>query len=429
LARSGKAKAPRRAPPPTRCELLVAAVGARGDGVVHAEGGDIYVPYTLAGERIVASVSGDRGRVEEILAPSPLRVAPPCPHFGACGGCALQHMREDAYRNWKRQRVIEALARVGIDTVAVDETVAIEVASRRRATFIVERSSAGVSFAFHERASHRALPFESCEILHPDFLTGLAGAKRVCAALPPGWRRFRLAATLYENGFDIDLTGATAPPPEGETLARLAATMDQSRLLRLSIDAEPLLALNSPIVRFADVPVTPPPGAFLQASAAGEQAIVAHVLEGARDARRALDLFAGCGALSLPLSRAATVFAVDSDRNAIAALDAAARRSPHRPLTAEARNLFERPVRPEELREYDCVVFDPPRAGARAQAECLAGGDVPVVVAVSCNPATFARDATVLLGGGYALRRVTPIDQFAYSAHVELVAIFDRRRP
>ncbi|MEQ8934654.1 MAG: hypothetical protein RIE56_02550, partial [Amphiplicatus sp.] len=413
---------------PVIAELEIASLGARGDGIARGGGAETFVPYTLPEERVRALVSEGRGRVEEILTASPHRVQAPCRHFGDCGGCALQHASENFYLGWKRGLIIEALARAGLKEAPVGEVVRIEPATRRRASFAVKRTADRTVLGFNARASHRIVEIVSCGILRPALFDALPGLKDLAAALPGEWRSFDMSVSLCDNGLDVDVI----PPrglqePEGATLQNLGAAMRMAGIVRMSIDGQPLLTLTTPFVRFADVPVSLPAGGFLQASVEGEAALAGLVERSATGVRRTLDLFCGAGAFSLPLSKTATVHAVDSDRPAIAALAAAARSSPYRPITTEARNLFERPLMADDLRDYDLVLFDPPRAGAREQAGEIARSRVPAVIGVSCNPATFARDAALLAAGGYALLEVTPVDQFVYSPHVELVGVFAKR--
>ncbi|MBB5518119.1 class I SAM-dependent RNA methyltransferase [Amphiplicatus metriothermophilus] len=422
-----RARRIRRVAPARVAELVIDHLGARGDGVATVEGRGVFVPYTLPGERVRARIAGERGALEEILTPSPHRFAAPCRHFGGCGGCALQHAARGFYLDWKRRRIIEALARAGLKDAPAGEAVAIPARTRRRAVFAVRRRGGKVLLGFNARASDRIVGIETCEVLHPALFAALPGLKRLCASLPGEWRAFDLAVTLMENGLDTDLRPARgASEPEGIGLLALREAMEAAGVVRIAMNGEALLTRAPPLVRFAGVPVSPPPGGFLQASAEGEAALVRLVLAGATGARRALDLFCGVGAFAFPLSQIATVHAVDADRAAVAALKAAAAHAPCRPVTSEARDLFERPLMGEELEGYDLAVFDPPRAGAKAQAEALAAARVPRVIAVSCNPSTFARDAAILVAGGYRLKAVTPVDQFVYAAHVELVGVFER---
>lgn len=404
------------------------ALGARGDGVSRHEGKEVFVPYTLPGERVRARVADGRGALTEIVSASPFRVEPTCRHFGDCGGCAVQHAARNYYLGWKRGLVVEALDRAGLGEVPVREVIAVAPATRRRASFAAARTSRGVALGFNARASHHLVEIAACDILHPALFAALPGLKTLAAALPPAWRAFDMAATLCENGLDVDITSPRGvEEPGGAALQRLGEAMRAAGAIRTSLNRAALLTLAPPVVRFAGVPVALPAGGFLQASAEGESALVALVENAAAGARMAADLFCGAGALSLPQSKTATVRAFDSDREAVAALASAARHSPHKPLRAETRNLFERPLMADELNEYDVVVFDPPRAGAREQAGEIARSRVPRVIGVSCNPATFARDAALLAAGGYDLVEVTPVDQFVYSAHVELVGTFAKR--
>lgn len=422
-----RARRTRRAAPARVAELVIDHLGARGDGVAAAEGRSVFVPYTLPGERVRARIAEERGAVEEILAPSPHRVAAPCRHFGDCGGCALQHAACGFYLEWKRQRVMEALDRAGIKEAPVGETIAIPAPTRRRATFAIRRKGKDVLFGFNARASDRIVGIEACEVLRPELLAVLPALKKLCASMPADWRVFDLAVAFLENGLDTDLRPARrAAEPRGAELLALRDAMEAARVTRLAMNGETLLTLAPPVVRFAGVPVSPPSGGFLQASAEGEAALARLVLAAASGARKALDLFCGVGAFAFPLSQTASVHAVDVDRDAVVALKAAAAHAPYREVTGQTRDLFERPLAGDELHGFDFVVFDPPRAGARAQAEALAAARVPCIAAVSCNPSTFARDAAILVAGGYRLKAVTPVDQFVYSAHVELVGVFER---
>lgn len=457
--------------------LRVGAIGAKGDGVCApisgddgepAEAGrDVYVAYTAPGDVIDAQVAGDRGRMTALVAPGPDRAPPPCAHYGVCGGCALQHVTSSFYRRWKHDQVVDALRVAGLDTDGLDDggvapLVEIDPASRRRAHFYVERFAVdapgaevsevnavkdgavkdsagndsavrdgGVRLGFYERRSRRLVAVETCVILHPALSARLEALAALAAAAPAGWPRFALAVTLCDNGLDIDFA-AKAPlgDPAPAEIERLASAMPAASAIRLCANGAPLIARAAPVVSFAGVAVTPPPGGFLQASVAGQDALIALVAAAMKGARRIVDLFSGCGAFTAPLARAATLTAYDSDEAAIAALKAgaaAARADGLKPVTAHRRDLFERPLTPDELAPFDGAVIDPPRAGAIHQARLLAASTVPRVAYVSCNPKTFARDAAILIDSGYRLKRVTPVDQFAYSPHIELVGEFDRR--
>lgn len=409
--------------------VVIRSVGARGDGVASSADGEVYLPYTLPGERVRARISGERGAVIDILEPSPDRVEAPCRHFSTCGGCALQHWRREKYLAWKRGLVVDALARAGLRDVDVAEVVETPAASRRRATVAMKRVAGGVLIGFKGRASHAITAIDACGVLRPELLAAIGELGRLAAFMPAEWGSAAFALTLCDNGVDLDIAPMVKGAEfRGGLLARFGAALGAAGFIRASLHGALLLQHETPIVRFADVAVTPPPGGFLQASAEGEAALVDLVLREATDARRAVDLFSGCGSFTFPLARIAAVAAFDGDDAAIAALDAARRRSALKPVTATRRDLFQRPVSAEELKGADVVVFDPPRAGAAGQAAELARSRVTKIIGVSCNPQSFARDAAILSQGGYQLTRVTPVDQFVYSAHVELVGVFERRR-
>lgn len=417
----------RPAPPPREETVVVREVGARGDGVADAASGAVYIPYTLPGERVSARLVGDRGEALALLDASPERVAAPCPQFGRCGGCALQHWDAKAYAAWKRALVVDALRRAELGDVAVGPLVEVAAASRRRAVFAVKRENGAVRIGFKARAAHRIESVDGCLVLHPDIGRALPALARIASLLPAAWSSAAFSVTRCDNGLDLDIAPMTkGGEMRGEALMRLGAATADAGVVRAAVHGELLIRHAAPVVRFAGVAVTPPPGGFLQASPDGEAALASVVERAAVGARRAIDLFAGCGSFTFPLARHAAVDAFEGDAAAVAALSEAARRSTLKPATATRRDLFLRPLAPAELDRADVVVFDPPRAGAAAQAAELARSKVPVVVGVSCNPATFARDARLLVDGGYALGAVTPVDQFPFTAHVELVGVFRR---
>lgn len=414
--------------PAKTAEAAVAEIGARGDGVAVIDGARVFVPLTAPGDVARIAYRGQRGEIEALLEASPHRAAPPCGYFGDCGGCALQHLDADYYRDWKRALVVEALAREGFDTKIVAPIVSCPPASRRRAAFAVRKTAKGMIFGFNARRSATIIDIGLCPVLAPELQKALPALRALAEASPARWRAFDLAATLCDNGIDAALTGGDAA--DDLTGAEVLALTDAARaggVARLTVDGAPVASFEAPVVRFGGVPVAVPPGGFLQASREGETALTDFVADHARGAKRIADLFSGCGTFSLPHAKDAAVDAFDADASAIAALDAAARRAGLRhPLNTEIRNLFERPLRAEELKPYGAVVFDPPRAGAEAQAAELARSPVPTVIGVSCNPASFARDAAILRTGGYRLSQVVPVDQFVFSPHVELAGLFTK---
>ncbi|MEO1015021.1 MAG: hypothetical protein AAFX08_07510 [Pseudomonadota bacterium] len=428
MARSRRRKS--QSPAPVRRAGRCVAIGAKGDGVIELEtGAEAFAPYAAPGDEGAFDVVGDRAAIAELSVYGPQRVDPPCPQYGRCGGCALQHMSPAFQRDWKRDRVVEALRRAGLDA-PVEDTVATPAATRRRATFAVFKSGGRTVVGFNERRSSAIVPVDGCVVLRPDFAERLPDLERLAAAVPAP--AFDLVVTAADNGLDVDIRSRRLRDPDHATLRDLSTNASEAAFARVSLNGEPLLVKETPIVRFGTVPVAPPPGAFLQVSAEGEAAIAEAVLRAVDGARRVADLHAGCGTFALRLAAAgASVYAADADKAGVDALRdaaAAARRmgSAMGEVTAEVRNLDDRPLQPDELARFDAVVFDPPRAGAKALAEALASSSVRTVVGVSCNPATFARDAALLTEGGYALTQVTPIDQFVYASHVELVGVFRR---
>jgi 23S rRNA (uracil1939-C5)-methyltransferase len=408
--------------------LTIARLGRRGDGVADTPDGAVYVPFVLPGETIEAqSWPGhpDRRLPIKIDQASPDRIAPICPHFGTCGGCALQHWATVRYHDWKRGLVVEALSQAGLD-VPVDDLVDAHGEGRRRAVLHARRGQGDVlKVGFAAPRAHVIVAIDHCPIFAPALDGAVAAAWAIAETIESMRKPLDIQVTGADNGLDIDLRGSGPLTPIATTaLARVAA---QHRLARLTRHGEIVAQQAAPIVTMGRARVTLPPGAFLQATAAGEAALAAPVLDYCSDAKKIADLFAGVGPFALRLTEQSRVTAVDSDREAIAALKRAAETTHGlKAVAVETRDLFRRPLVAAELKSFDAVVFDPPRQGAEAQARALAQATVPVVVAVSCNPATFARDARILVDGGYRLTRVTPIDQFRYSPHVEIVARLEK---
>ena len=408
--------------------LLIDHVGHRGDGVSLGGAEAIYVPYTLGGETVeVEEVHGhpDRRRLLAVEIPSPERVMPFCPHFGICGGCAIQHWLPDRYRAWKHGLVVETLKQTKLEA-EVAPLVDAHGAGRRRITLHARMGTHDVlKVGFAAANSHDVIPVDRCPILDPGLKGALDAAWALAEPLIKIGKPLDIQVTATNNGLDIDVRGS-GPLTSGmiTTLSRIA---EQHRLARLTRHGELVLIRNAPIVTIGTAQVTLPPGSFLQATAAGEEALAALVEKHAGRAKYIADLFCGVGPFALRLAKGARIAAFDSDAGAVASLQkAATSTSGLKPVKAEARDLFRRPLMPPELRDYDAVVFDPPRQGAQAQSQQLAASKVPSVIAVSCNPATFTRDARLLIDGGYRCEGVTPVDQFRHTPHVELVARFAR---
>jgi 23S rRNA (uracil1939-C5)-methyltransferase len=355
----------------------------------------------------------------------PESIMPSCVYLGTCGGCSTSAPSD--YAAWKRGFVLEALARVGL-SAPVEALVDAHGAGRRRASFHARFASGPPSVGFMKARAHEVVEIAACPLLAPSMADALPAARALARVLASLGKPLDILVTATETGLDVDLRGA-GPLAPGLT-RRLAAQAQALGLARLSNHGELILEREAPRLMIGRVPVAPPPGAFLQATEAGEQALAACVAEAVGPARRVVDLFAGLGAFALRLAERAEVRAVELDRQALAALSKAARQEPAglRPVATEARDLFRRPLAGAELEPFEAAVFDPPRAGAQAQAEALARSPISRVAAISCFPQTFARDAAILAKGGYRLERVVPIDQFRDSPHVEMVGFF-RKAP
>ena len=409
--------------------LTIDHVGHRGDGVAIDGAQSIFVPSTLAGEPVVVDdVPGnhpDRRRLVRVTQASPERIAPFCPHFGVCGGCAIQHWNDAPYRAWKRNIVVETLAQAKV-AAEVAPLLDAHGAGRRRITLHGRMGTHEVlKVGFAAAGSHDIIPVDRCPILDPALDGALEAAWATAEPLISIGKPLDIQVTATLNGLDIDVRGSGALPTS--LITTLSRVAEKHRLARLTRHGELVLQRASPEVAIGKVKVVLPPGSFLQATAKGEETLAALVREHCGRARHIADLFCGVGPFALRLAEKARVTAFDSDAGAVAALQKAAQLTPGlKPLKAEARDLFRRPLMPQELRDYDAVVFDPPRQGAQALVTQLAASKVPVIVAVSCNAATFARDAKILIDGGYKISAVTPVDQFRHTPHVELVARFAR---
>ncbi len=397
-------------------------LGSHGDG--QAEG-PVFAPMTAPGDLVTGTLRDGRLSDVKVVEPSDLRVRPTCRHFKSCGGCALQHVRDDAVADWKRDLIVGALAAHGLET-DVRAVITSPARSRRRATFAARRTKSGAIAGFHGRASGTIIPIETCALVGDEVFRGVALAERLAQEGASRKGEISVSVTQTRGGLDIRVTGGK--PLDVSLRTALAQLTEAEKLARLTWEDE-VVALRTPSeVRFADLGLTPPPGAFLQATEHGQETLIETVLEILGPSQKVVDLFAGCGTFALPVSRQSEVLAVEGDAAMLKALDQAWRMANHlKPLRTERRDLFRNPLLPEDLRRFDAAVIDPPRAGAAAQVAELAGAALPVIAHVSCNPQTFARDAKTLVEAGYALEWIQPVDQFRWSAHVELVGSFRRK--
>lgn len=408
--------------------LVIDHVGHRGDGIGFAGGESLFVPYTLAGETVeVEPVADhpDRRSLIRVEHASPERIDPFCRYFGACGGCAIQHWQPEAYRAWKRQIVVDTLEHAGIEC-DVAALVDAHGAGRRRITVHARRGGDGeLRTGFAAANSHAIVAISECPILDPGLRGALDAARALAEALKPTAKPLDIQVTAASNGLDVDVRGSG--PLSTALIASLSEIAQRHGLARLTRHGELVLMRNPPAIEIGAARVILPPGSFLQATLAGEEALAALVAGHCKRAKHIADLFCGVGPFALRLAAKARVSAFDSDAGAVTALaKAVTSASGLKPVKAEARDLFRRPLMAQELRDYDTIVFDPPRQGAQAQVKQLAASKIPVVIAVSCNVATFARDARILIDGGYRIEGVTPVDQFRHTPHVELVARFAR---
>ncbi len=431
-------------------DVTISRIGAAGDGIAECESGRLYVPLTVPGDRLRVRPRDRRGdgqaaELVEILVAGPGRVQPPCPHFGRCGGCSLQHLAPADYATWKVSRITESLQRSGLQGLECAPLITVPPGARRRVTFVAtagrRSDNGGAVVGFHTRRGHGVVAVPDCLVVAPPILSLVPALHTLLAHTLAPDRRAYVTITMLESGLDVVFDWPQSMTlQDREALAAFATVADVARLSWRSTAGEvpePLVQRRPVSVTFAGFRAPLPPGGFLQATREGEEALIAGLVAAfgiagsstipgaaAKTHGRVADLFSGAGTFTLPLAHAGLrVHAIDTDAELLGALTATRGIGG---ITTERRNLFTRPLTAIELQEFDAVVFDPPRAGARAQAEQLAGSTVPTVVAISCNPSTFARDARILAQGGYHLEQVTPIDQFLWSPHLELVACFRR---
>ena len=392
----------------------ITSLGHKGEGVAEIEGRKVFVPLTLPGETVEIEADGDRGTLLGVIQPAANRIEPFCPHFGACGGCQLQHMDRPSYEAFKTALVETPLHFAGID-LKVSRFVDAAGEGRRRATLHARREGAG----YMRLRSHQVHDLDACPILVP----GLAKAPDIARAVMQavGEADVSFAATL--SGLDV----AIRTEKKQARLDRVAPLVARFKLARLALNGEMVLQVQPPILEMGKARVELPIGSFLQATAAAENVLAEYVLNAVGKAKTVADLFCGVGPFALRLAEQRPVTAFDNDKPGIAALDKARRFTKGlREITAKSRDLFRDPLTRYELDPYEAVVLDPPRAGAQAQCEQLSMSKVKTIVMVACDARTFARDAAILIGGGYAMSDLIAVDQFTQSTHIEISATFRR---
>ncbi len=403
-------------------KVIIERLGHLGDGVARGPDGPIYVPGMLPGEEVEGDLQGDHLADFRILTPSVNRVRPPCAHAKTCGGCMMQHASDPFVAEWKTGIVQGALTGQGL-TATFRPILTSPPKSRRRATIAARRTKTGALMGFHARASDMLVSVPNCQLLHPDLIATFPALEALVKLGGSRSAEVNLTITRSLSGPDVVVTGGKdADSALQLDLARIAETFG---IARLTWNGDIVALRTLPMQRFGRALVAPPPGAFLQATAEGEQALLRSVALAIGPARKIIDLFAGVGTFALPLAERSEVHAVEGEAAMMAALEKGARNAEGlKRVTVETRDLFRRPLEPDEFKGVDAVVIDPPRAGAEAQVAALALARVPVIASVSCNPVTFARDARVLVAAGYVLDWVQVVDQFRWSSHVELVARF-----
>ena len=405
-------------------EIEIDRIGSEGDGMGLLQGRPVFVSGTLPGERVLAQGDGPGLELVEILTRSPERQVPPCPHFGECGGCVLQHASQQQILDWKRSEVALAFSKYKLNPV-IEPTVAIPLSSRRRVTFTVKRIDANVQLGFKKRNSTEFIAIEQCPILLPELETEVSNLIELSKTLLRGSEEIQVAVNVCDNGFDLDFALETEP---SETMtAAFVRAMAKTKYLRASFNGEVAIEKSKPMVRFGKADVNVPPGGFLQAVTAAENAMADLVCKHLGGRKNVVDLFCGSGTFALRLAERSKIHAVEMEKAALNALREASGTEGLKSITVEQRDLFELPLTASELKPYDGLCLDPPRAGASEQISEIAKSNIRAIAYVSCNPMTLARDCASLVKAGYELKSVTPIDQFQYSSHIEAVTLLTKK--
>ena len=420
-------------------EIRIDELGPKGDGISSSQRGRVYIERALPGETVRANIRrGDdgmlRGEIVAVVEASPHRVKAPCPHYDLCGGCTLQHADEGFYRDWKVAIVRDALKRKGLTPKTWREPVFVPPATRRRATFNAHKHNGKVTLGYFRRRTHRVTEIRSCLVADPAIMALREKLAPLLVPILTEGKDADIFIQMVGGRFELAITGPVGKKgkpdlPVREAIAELAHKADINRIAWRARergerdDIEVMIERNPLTATFGALDVALPPLAFLQPTAAGEAALAEAVMEALPASGKFADLFAGSGTFSGPMLARGPVDAYESNAPAIRALEKA---KAALPLKAFRRDLEREPLKREEANRYDAIVFDPPRAGAASQAEALAASALDTVVAVSCNPGTFARDAATLVGGGFRLERLTPVDQFVWTPHLEMVAVFRR---
>ncbi len=412
-------------------DILIEKLGSAGDGIGRHNGRPVYVANTLPDEKVRTDDDLPNPQLIEIVLASPQRRTPPCPHFGRCGGCTFQHASDQLMLDRKRDEVALAFTQAGI-TTHVDATMASPHAARRRVSFtasrgqnVGEHDAAAISLGYKERCSDALVNIDSCAILLPALASEIANIRDLCRTLLRGNEEIQIAINLCDNGFDLAFE---LPQVPNETItAGFVRAIAKTPYLRASINGDVVIEKEKPLVKFGKAQVALPPGGFLQAVRTAEDQMANLVTKHLGGRKRVIDLFSGSGTFSLRLAERSRVHAVEMDGPALAALRSASSAEGLKSVTIEERDLHALPLTSSELKPFDGVCLDPPRAGAEDQCRAIASANIKSLAYVSCNPTTLARDAAHLIEGGYTLDKVVPIDQFVFSPHIEVVALFSKK--
>jgi 23S rRNA (uracil1939-C5)-methyltransferase len=394
----------------------VESLGLKGDGLVRAGDLVLAVPKVLAGEEIDLSM----GKLTRVVTASPERIAPFCKHYDRCGGCKFQHWQLDKYQTWKRNLLIDALAAKGLNP-EVGAIIDAHGDGRRRVSLHVREVDGVWAAGFMEQKSHDLIAIDQCPVLVP----ALQNAMPLAAAFGLPMGDCDVAITAADSGLDVSVKAERKAVPR--RMEVLTDIVRKHGIQRLTINGEIFVATTAPTMQIGKVIVGLPVTSFLQATLKGEDTLASLVMGHVKGSKHVADLFCGIGPFAFRIAGKAKVYAADNDKLAIANLQVAVKNTQGlKPLKAEARELFREPLTPLELNVFDAVVVDPPRAGAEAQARSLAKSKVKRVVMVSCDVMAFARDAAILVAGGYQFKSVTPVDQFKWTGHLEMVGLFER---
>ncbi|MBL4739734.1 MAG: class I SAM-dependent RNA methyltransferase [Sneathiella sp.] len=416
-------------------KLTIDHIGSNGDGVAIKDDRPYYVPFTAPGDIITATVKEERGRgfiaeLEELQTPSPLRRKAACKHFMTCGGCSLQHLDDATLANWKKDRITEPLVRANVDFDTIEDTLTSPQGSRRRVEFVAAKRKKGVMIGYHLKKSHQIFDVGECPILSPDLLALVKPLRLMLPIIMARNSEARLILTSTVNGpdllisanieLDLEVREVLADFCQKHSLSRITLRNEKERFEEKVVTRKPTA------IKIENFDAEVPPGGFLQATEEGQETLISLMKQYLSKNKNVVDLFSGCGSFTLPAGATSKkVEAFEGNEDMVAALQKSANKH-MLPIVAQYRDLFRRPLIFDELNKFDTAIIDPPRAGATAQVAELAMSKISTIIFISCNPNSFARDAKLLLDGGYQLKKVIPIDQFLWSPHVELFSIFEK---